>query len=225
MSTDAGGPVVDSGFSAVIRYYDLWRKLTNSAASGPYEEADWEAGRLYFRSDYREKLREWPEWAKLGDWAAWIIAPTSKGHFCVLRSLKHERASQRSENIEAVFSRSVDAGKYIILQMGDSLRSHLGLETLFIRWDDRGLNPRLAVEPADSGVIDLLTKEIPALNRDTAQHLKRYTLRDDPGSYGFAVPAEQTNMEVLALPFDELTAALLEDMPDSITSQVARWRL
>ncbi|OCB27372.1 hypothetical protein A5689_09640 [Mycobacterium intracellulare subsp. yongonense] len=152
------------------------------------------------------------------------MAPTSKGYFCVLRSLKHERASQRSENIEAVFSRSVDAGKYIILQMGDSLRSHLRLETLFIRWDDRGLNPRLAVEPADSGVIDLLTKEIPALNRDTAQHLKRYTLRDDPGSYGFAVPAEQTNMEVLALSFDELTAALLEDMPDSITSQVARWR-
>ncbi|AGP66088.1 hypothetical protein OEM_45530 [Mycobacterium intracellulare subsp. yongonense 05-1390] len=38
------------------------------------------------------------------------------------------------------------------------------------------------------------------------------------------MPAEQTNMEVLALSFDELTAALLEDMPDSITSQVARWR-
>jgi hypothetical protein len=31
-------------------------------------------------------------------------------------------------------------------------------------------------------------------------------------------------MEVLALSFEELTAALLDGMPESITSKVPRWR-
>jgi hypothetical protein len=56
------------------------------------------------------------------------------------------------------------------------------------------------------------------------KHLKSYTLEDDPSSYGFALRAEQPRMEVLALSFEELTAALLEGMPESITSQVVLWR-
>jgi hypothetical protein len=221
MNMHGGAPAINDEFSEVIRYYDLWRKVASVAGGGPYDEADWENDRLYFRSDYSDKLKKWPEWAKLGDWAAWIIAPTSKGYFCVLRSLMHERASQRSETIEVMFSHSVDAGKYIVLRMGDSLRSNLRLQTLFIRWNDRGLNPRIEVDPASPEVIDFLIRETPTLNRDFAEkHLKSYTLKDDPSSYGFALPSEQTNMEVLALSFEELTAALLDGMPESITSKV-----
>lgn len=225
MNRHVGGPAADAGFAEVAFYYDLWRKLANSVGSGPYEEPDWHEGRLYFRSDYWDKIREWPQWGVRGDWAAWIIAPTPQGHFGVLRSLKHERASQRSEEIEVLFSRSVDAGKYVTSRIGDSLRSHLRLKTLFIRWDDRGLNPQLEVGPANPEVIDFLCRELPTLDREFAeQHLKRYTLKGNPGSYGYALPSEQTNMEVLALSFEELTAALLEGMPESITSQLPRWR-
>jgi hypothetical protein len=137
----------------------------------------------------------------------------------------HERASQRSEKIQALFSRPIDAGKYVILQMGDSLRSDLRLKTLFIRWDDRGLNPRLEVDSANPEVIDFFCNEMPALDRGFAeQRLKRYSVKGDPSSCGFALPSEQTTMEVLALSFEELTAALLEGMPESITSKVPLWR-
>jgi hypothetical protein len=221
---DVGALAADDGFAEVVRYYELWRKIANVVGRGPYEQADWEDGRLYFRLDYWDKLKEWPEWAKFGDWAAWIIAPSREGYFCVLHSLKHERASQRSERIEVMFSRARDAGKYIILQMGDSLRYRLGLETLFIKWDARELNSRIQIKPAGHGAIDFLTRERPTLERDYAEkHLKNYTLEDDPSSYGFALPADQTNMGVLALSFEELTAALLDGMPESITSKVALW--
>jgi hypothetical protein len=222
---DVGNLTVDDGFAETIRYYGLWREIANFVGSGPYEEADWEDGRLYFRLDYWDKLREWPEWAQLGDWAAWIIAPTGAGYFCVMHSLKHERASQRSERIEVIFSHVPDAGKYIILQMGDSLRYRLGLETLSIKWRAQELNSRIQIAPAGREIIDFLIKERPTLEREYAvKHLKNYTLEHDASAYGFALPADQTNMEVLALSFEELTTALLDGMPESITSKVPAWR-
>lgn len=225
MDVHADGPAVDDGFADVIRYYDLWRKIAAVAGHGSYDEASWEEGRLYFRSDYSEKLKKWPEWAELGDWGAWIIAPTREGYFCVLRSLLHERAAHRSETIEVMFSHSTDAGKYIILQMGDSIRSDLRLQTLFIKWDDRGLDPRILIKPASREAIDYLNKERPSrIEGFIEKHLKSYTLEDDPSSYGFALPAEQANMEILALSFEELTAALLDGMPENITSKVPPWR-
>jgi hypothetical protein len=220
------GPAVDNdGLADVIRDYNLWRRIANSVGSGPYDEADWDDDRLYFRSDYSEKLREWPDWAQNGYWGAWIIAPTREGYFCVMRSLLHERAAQRSESIEAIFSHSADAGKYIVLQVGDSARYRLGLETLFMKWDARGFSSRIRIEPASREAVAFWNRESPTLKQGFAEkHLKSYTLEDDPSSYGFALPSEHVNMEVLALSFEELTEALLDGMPESITSEVSLWR-
>jgi hypothetical protein len=223
---DVGGPVAGTEPAEVIRYYDLWRRIANFIGNGPYDEADWEDDRLYFRSDYSEKLKEWPKWAEFGDWAAWIVAPNPKGYICVLNSLKHEREAERTERIEVMFSRFSDAGKYVILRMGDSIRSRsdIRLKTLFVNWEARGLDSRIRVEPTGREVIDFLTTERPTLEKDYAEkHLKRYALDDDPGSYGFALDSEQPRMGVLALSFEELTAALLDGMPESITSKVALW--
>src|SRR5579884_840928 len=151
---------VDSSASAeVLRYYELWRKIDRVAYDGSYDPAEWVGDRLYFRSDYLEKLRRWPEWADKGAWGAWIIAPTRENYFCVLRSLIHERATQRSEDIEVMFSTIADAGKYVILQIGDSIRSHLRLQTLFIKWDAKGLSSRIRVEPASREAVEFLNKE------------------------------------------------------------------
>jgi hypothetical protein len=207
----------------IIRYYDLWRKIAN-IAGGSYDEADWQDGRLYFRSDYSEKLKEWPQWAHLGDWGAWIIAPTHEGYICVLSSLKHERETQRSENIRVMSSHFTDAGKYIIMRIGDSARVNLRLKSLFIKWEAHGLDSRIQVQPASQEAIDFLNRESPTLEKGFAEkHLKSYTLEDDPSSYGFALPSEHVKMEVLALSFEELTEALLDGMPESITSEVSLW--
>lgn len=210
----------------VIANYNRWRAVANLAGSGgPYDEPDWEDGRLYFRSDYSEKVRKWPAWAKSGYWGAWIIGPTQDERFCVVQSLLHERAAERSEDIQAVFSHFEDAGKYIILQIGDSLRYRLGLETLSVKWEARGLNPRIQVGPPEQDIVEFVLHESPGLKREFAEkHLKKFVRRDDFNSYGFALPGEQINMEVLALSLDDLNAALAQGMPDSITSQVARWR-
>ncbi|OBA75486.1 hypothetical protein A5641_24910 [Mycobacterium sp. 1554424.7] len=140
-----------------------------------------------------------------------------------MRSLKHEREAERSERIEVIFSRFADAGKYIIARIGNGIRSSRNIQrkSLFIDWEERGLDSRIRVEAAGLEIIDFLATERAALDRDYAeQHLRRYTLEDNPGSYGFALDYEQPMMQVLALSFEELTAELLEGLPESITSQV-----
>lgn len=99
MQMDASGAATADEATEVIRYYDFWREIANSIGNGPYDEAEWVEDRLYFRSDYSEKLKRWPEWAEFGDWAAWIIALKPERYMCVLRSLKHERESERNERI------------------------------------------------------------------------------------------------------------------------------
>lgn len=215
----------ETGFSEVVKHYNLWRKIANTSCRGSYDEPDVQNGRLYFRSDYSEKLKKWPEWAEQGDWGAWIIAPTNEGLYSVISSLTHERESERHERLSVLFSNFSDAGKYIIMRVGDGARVDLHLRTQFVKWDDRGLDPRISVQAANQETIDFFNERIPNLKEGFAkQHLKRYTFEDDPSSYGFAFSEDQPRMEVLALSFDELTSALLEDMPDSITSQAARWR-
>jgi hypothetical protein len=216
-----GGPPPEDESAEVVRYYNFWRTVARAAGQGSRDEPDWKDGRLYFRSDYSEKLEKWPEWDQLGDWGAWIIAPRSEGYVCVLSSVRHERSAERSEDIEVMFSRIADAGKYIILRIGDSVRSDLRLKTLFVKWDDRDLDSRIQAEPADQRTIEFLSKETPTLKDGFAEkYLTRYTFKDDPSSYGFALPSEQPRMEVLALSFEELTTALLDGMPESITSKL-----
>jgi hypothetical protein len=209
----------------LTRYYELWRKIANFVGDGPYDQASWEDDRLYFRSDYSEKVKQWPQWAEQGDWGAWIIASTPKGCYCVIRSLVHERSTQRSESLEAVFSSNIDAGKYIVARIGDGVRTSLRLKSLFLKWEARGLNPRIKVEPADQKAIDLFNQKGASQIEDYLEkHLKSYRLQDDPNVYGITLYYEQPSMEVLALSFEELTASLLDGMPESITSKVPVWR-
>ncbi|OBF67789.1 hypothetical protein A5753_03235 [Mycobacterium sp. 852002-51971_SCH5477799-a] len=143
----------------------------------------------------------------------------------MVQSLLHERAAERSEDIQAVFSHFGDAGKYIVLQVGNSLRYRLGLETLTTIWEARGLDPRIQVAPPEQDVVEFVLHGSPGLDREFAEkHLNKFVLQDDVSFYGFALPGEDINMQVLGLSFDDLSAALVEDMPDSITSQVARWQ-
>lgn len=209
----------EDGYGEFIDHYNFWRKVANSVGNGPYDEAERHEGRLYFRSDYSNKVAKWPEWAEQGDWGAWIIARTKLGYFSVLSSLKHERAAQRDEEIIVLFSRFSDAGKYIIMRVADSTRVSLRLQTQFVKWDDRGPDSRIAIGAADLDVINLLKSEYPGLQEGfVEQYLKRYTLTTRPDSYGFAFPEDEPRMRILLLSFKELTAALLDGMPEDIAS-------
>lgn len=211
----------DGGFDGIVRRYNSWRRIAASTGAEHADEPDWESGRLYFRSDYLAKARDEPQWREHGDWGAWIVDPTSDGEYCVLRSLVPERSNNRQETVAVVFSRLADAGKYIIAQLGDSIRSRLGLPTLAVHWDDSGLDSRIDAAPADPGTIDNLVRADPSTNRQAAeQHLTIYRVRDDPSAYAIAFPGDPY-IRVLATSFAELRRALLDGMPESITAHIA----
>lgn len=211
-------------FAEVVRYYDLWRRITSYVGEKPGDEADWEDGRLYFRFDYLDKVKDWPKWKELGDWAAYVIEPTAEGLYNVIRSLRHEGAPKRSEDVEAVFARIPDVGKYIVAHIGNYLRIDLGMDSLVRTWEATGLDPRIQKAQANKRAIDYLLTVSPDTPKEFAEkYLRQFTLIDDPSSYGFALPAEEIYMQVLALSYDELNASLIRDMPNSADSKLAGW--
>ncbi|MCV7198381.1 hypothetical protein [Mycobacterium angelicum] len=211
-------------YATVIRYYELWRRITQSTGNAPDDPPDWESGRLYFRSEYATQVAEWPKAKEFGDWTAWIIEPTQEGHYIVLRSLKHERASRRSEEIEAVFSQVSAAGKYIIAHVGNCLRLDLNLDPLVKSWDLSGQNSQLVIRLAHKTVVDYMLQIRPNTDREFAEkYLKRYSSLNAPASFCYAFSAKQKYLQILTMTFQQLNASLLNGMPVSITSQVSRW--
>lgn len=223
----ADGPATKEEPAEVVHYFRLWRGIANLVGNGPYDEPVWVDGDLFLRSDYSQKLSEWPEWAEFGDWGAWIVSPRQDGYTRVLHSIKHERQSQRTQRVEAMFTRFSDAGKYIILRIGDSVRSskHIRLRTLFVEWESRGLDPRIHADPANQDIVDIFQAARPSLHANVAEKsLKIYRVDDGQTASAIALNHDQPRMQILVMSLGELTAALLEGMPESITSQVDLWR-
>lgn len=210
------------GSAEIVAYYNLWREITRLAGQPAYDEAEWADNRLYFRIDYADKAREWPLWKQLGDWAAWIIEPTARGYYKVIHSLWHERAPERSESVVAIFSLLADAGKYVILRVGDAARLYLRLEALPIKWRADGLDPRIRIATPAEEAIDYVTTIRPGTRKSFAmQHLKQYSLDDQPTQFAFTFPSEELSMQVLTLSYAQLNALLITGIPDSIMSKIS----
>jgi hypothetical protein len=198
----------DDGFDGIIGRYDFWRRLARATGTDDPDAPDWENDRLYFRSDYPER----------DDWGAWIIDPTPDGTYNVRRSLVPERSNSRQETVAVVFSRLVDAGKYIVAQLGDSVRANLKLPTLAVQWDESGPESAIDAAPAHPSAVEQLVHADPSTNRQAAeQHLTTYRLRDDPDAYALAFPGDPY-LHVLAMSFGELQRALLDGMPNDIAA-------
>jgi hypothetical protein len=221
LDADATGHAGGDGFNEVVRHYNLWREIIRLAGTQQYDDADWDGGRLYFRSDYVDRLKESPEWKRLGDWAAWIIEPTPQGYYNVLRSLWHERAPARSEDTEAAFSEISDAGKYMIAHIGNGVRLDLKMESLAIKWDEAGLDPRIQVTPAPQQAVDYMLKAGRKTDRELMEkYLRQYTFTNCRSCYAFTFPSNHVYMQVLALSYEELNASLIDGMPETIASQI-----
>lgn len=209
----------DDGFDGIIRRYDFWRRAARVTRTDNPDKPDWDGGRLYFRSDYLDKVHDSPQWRAQGDWGAWIIDPTPEGNFTVSRSLVPERSNNRQETVAVTFSRLKDAGKYIVAQLGDSVRANLRLPTLAVQWDDSELISSIDAAPSEPAAIEYLVLADPSTNRQAAeQHLTTYRLRDDPNVYAVAFPGDPY-VRVLAISFADLHRSLLSGMPESVTGR------
>jgi len=134
------------------------------------------------------------------DWTAYILEPNGAGYQVLWATT--ERRNEPSEGPRAFFSHLEDAGKYIIWYLGEGLRMACGLVPITQSWEAAGLDPR----------VNQISLE---------KYLSRYELKNDPTRY-FVLQAGgvQPENRLLPLTYDELDAALLDGMPESVTSRL-----
>jgi hypothetical protein len=208
-----------SEFSEVVQRFDRWRTVAKALGQQPYDAPAFEDERLYFRIDYAEQIAKWPRAREEGDWGAYIIDPTSGGMYCVVRSLWHERATHRSEAVEAVFSRAEDAGKYIIARVASSIRFDNGLTSQTVLWREQGLGAEINVGPVPESIIQMISERTPEGNVEAIrEYEKMYSLAKDSNVFGVTSEGNSPYMHVLTLSFDELDAELKDGLPETSTS-------
>lgn len=211
-------------FGEVLSRFERWRTIAAALGQKPYDKPDFEGSRLYFRSGYAEQVAKWPAARERGDWGAYVIEQTPTGLFNVIRSLWHERAPKRTETIEAVFSQAEDAGKYVIANVGlsirGSLRPRIKLPLLYVIWENRNLRPAIiTVTPPADIVQELISSMSDANPEMIRKYLEMYVLHDTPEVYAMTFPSSSPYMHVLALSFDQLDAELAEGLPLGIRTE------
>jgi hypothetical protein len=203
-----------SDFSEVTRRFERWRMIARMVGQEPYDEPDFGDGRLYFRYGFTSQATKWPDAATKGDWSAYVIECSGGGLFNVIRSLWHERDFERSEDLEAVFSRPEDAGKYVIAQVADSIRIASRTGSQFTNWEQQGLDSTVSVASPPESLIQYFVDSRPGTRLQFAEeYLKKYSLGSDPAEYGVTLPANWPYMQVISLSFDEVDTQLLDGLP------------
>jgi hypothetical protein len=206
--------VEQAGFQEVLRRFERWRTIAAVLGQKPYDEPDFENGRLYFRWDYAEQVSKWPDAREQGDWAAYIIEPAPDGLFYVIRSLWHERASQRTESVEVVFAQAQAAGKYVLAHVANSIRYERKLKSMSILWRERGLGSKIDIAAPSEGILEGILKRTPHANLEMLrEYQKRYFMLDHPEIFAVTASASSPYMQVLTLSFDQLDAELLDGLP------------
>lgn len=203
-----------SDFREVTRRFERWRNIAKVIGQEPYDEPDFENGRLYFRYGYTAQAANWPDVDTKGDWSAYVIESSGADLFNVTRSLWHERDVERSHDLEAVFSQPEDAGKYVIAQVVDTIRIGCRAESQFIRWERQGLDPAVCVVRPPDSLIQYFVDSRPGTQLQFAEeYLKQYLRNSNPSAYGVTLPANWPYMQVIRLSFDELDTELLDGLP------------
>jgi len=201
-------------FQEVLHRFERWRAIATMLGQKPYDEPDFDNGRLYFRSDYAEQVAKWPDAREKGDWGAYVIESTATGLFSVVRSLWHERAPERSEDLEVMFSRPDDAGKYVIAHVANSIRFGTGLKSRSISWRELGLDRSIVISPPTDEQFRLYFEAIPGADPvELRGYLNQYTVEGASQIYAVTSSENRPYMQVLARSFDQLDAELLKGLP------------
>lgn len=179
MSAEFRDAAVLGDFEARFR---RWRQRYAITGQPTWDEPEWHDGGLWVRYGYPNP-----------GWTAYVIAP-SEGGFALLRVVT-ERRSDPLEVLVGYFTDADDAGKYIVFDIGESLRLAYGLAPLTPSWRAAGLDPRVSAISLE-------------------QYLTRYELVDNPArSMTLRVGGIQPQNRLLPLTYGELDTMLCEGMP------------
>lgn len=180
---------LSSAWRDLISRYQKWRRIYALAGKAPKDEPAWEAGRLHLRSGF-----PYP------GWTAYVLQPDNEG--CEVLRVTSEHRNEPLESLCGVFSSVEGAGKYVLLNVGESLRISLRLDPIEWAWEDAGLDHRVR-------------------QLSLGQYVSKFELKDDPTEYFvLQVGGIQPENKLLTLTYDELDALLLDGMPDSVLSQL-----
>lgn len=133
------------------------------------------------------------------DWSGYTIESRDSG-FDLMR-VSTERRKEPLEGLVGFFSHLEDLGKCLLFSIGESLRISLRIDPIEWSWPD-GLDPRVKQTSLDT-------------------YVSKYELKDDPGRYCILqAGGVQPENRLLPMTYDELDSALLEGMPESVTSRL-----
>ncbi|WP_328352500.1 hypothetical protein OG976_19880 [Mycobacterium sp. NBC_00419] len=195
-----------------VRAFDRLRDAQRNAGLQPYDPAEQDGSRLYFRTKYREGIEQGrANWRSRGEWSGYAIDWAHGGGYEVVFTRKPERSSKRAESVQAIFTRLEDAAKFIIANVGDSLRVDDGLQTLFLIWQDLGLDERISkTAPAEAEcqrMIDLLP---PGKEDLVRKHLEKFVLGAVPDVQSIGFPGVRPYMNVMPITYGDLENQLLD---------------
>ncbi|WP_293349482.1 hypothetical protein [Mycobacterium sp.] len=192
------------GLTELISRYDAWRSRWTAVTGN---ESSWGAaelldGRLWIRDGY-----PYP------DWKAKVIEPCELGYLVL--SATTERSNSPRTAIESVFSNLDDAGKYVIVNLGDMVRRKRNIEPLYRKWQRSGLYSDLTKEPVDEPVVQFIADYNGVEDDLVRQFIHKYSLRERPDRYAYLTPADEPKSRILVESYDALDEVLTEGLERS----------
>lgn len=182
----------DAGLEELLGHYEKWRQIYTYAGKSPMDEPCWEGGRLSLRAGYPSPA-----------WTAYIIEAKGGG-YDVLRSTTEHR-NEPFESLRGFFTSLDNAGKYVIANIGDSLRIELRIDPIYWAWEDSGLDPRV-------------------VQTSLGRYISKFELREDPTRYLVLQVGEmQPENRLLPLTYGELDELLLDGLPESVLARLGDW--
>lgn len=183
-------PRADPHLNKLITRWQRWRRIYASAGQPAHDEPRWEARRLHLRHGY-----------PLPGWTSYIVDPADGGYYVLTATT--ERRNSPLEASAGFFIDADDVSKYIIWNLGETLRMHRRLDPIAWAWEDSGLDARVRWTPR-------------------AEFVSKYELISDPSRY-FILRAGgiQPENRLLPLTYDELVDQLLDGMPEELRSETS----
>ncbi|OHV04666.1 hypothetical protein [Mycobacterium talmoniae] len=187
------------GQELVARYNDWRQRWSDVAGKQEWRPPEVTGDRLWFCGGYARP-----------DWAGYLLYKAPAGY--VVSWVTAERQAIPSTVVEAIFSRSDDAGKYIIARIGDFLRMKTGVTRLAQSWQSEGMDSRLIHGEASDEVVGYIAR-CNGLSTDAVrQSVRRFSVRSDPTVHADMAPTGKEFSRVLLLSYDDLDARLSEGM-------------
>lgn len=188
-NVDSRGTETAAVLRDLISRYARWSRISSIAGKRIRDDPAWEDGRLHLRVGYPHP-----------GWTGYVLEPGEAGW--AVFTVASERRDEPQESLSGFFSDVEDAGKYVVLRIGDSLRISRRMDPVVWAWETSGLDPRVRQISLD-------------------QYVSRFELKDEPSRYFvLQVGGVQPEHRLLTLSCDELDRILLDGMPESILGQL-----